>query len=143
MQKGVFMKELLNKYKPLIKQLISYGIIGGISSGLDFCVYVILTHIGINELIANLISVNIGIACSFIFNSIITFKMTDKKLKRGIKFFLVGYCGLGLSTLILFIGTKVFYINEIVVKLISIFIVALFQFILNKLITFRGENKNG
>ena len=74
MQKGVFMKELLNKYKPLIKQLISYGIIGGISSGLDFCVYVILTHIGINELIANLISVNIGIACSFIFNSIITFK---------------------------------------------------------------------
>ena len=134
------MKELLNKYKPLIKQLISYGIIGGISSGLDFCVYVILTHIGINELIANLISVNIGIACSFIFNSIITFKMTDKKLKRGIKFFLVGYCGLGL---ILFIGTKVFYINEIVVKLISIFIVALFQFILNKLITFRGENKNG
>ncbi len=137
------MKELLNKYKPLIKQLISYGIIGGISSGLDFCVYVILTHIGINELIANLISVNIGIACSFIFNSIITFKMTDKKLKRGIKFFLVGYCGLGLSTLILFIGTKVFYINEIVVKLISIFIVALFQFILNKLITFRGENKNG
>ena len=137
------MKELLNKYKPLIKQLISYGIIGGISSVLDFCVYVILTHIGINELIANLISVNIGIACSFIFNSIITFKMTDKKLKRGIKFFFFVYCGLGLSTLILFIGTKVFYINEIVVKLISIFIVALFQFILNKLITFRGENKNG
>lgn len=56
---------------------------------------------------------------------------------------MVGYCGLGLSTLILFIGTKVFSANEIVVKLISIFIVALFQFVLNKLVTFRGENKNG
>lgn len=137
------MKGLLAKYMTIIKQLISYGIIGGISSGLDFCVYILLTHVGLNEFVANLISVNIGIACSFIFNSVITFKMTDKKLRRGVKFFLVGYCGLGLSTLILFIGTKVFSANEIVVKLISIFIVALFQFVLNKLITFRGESKNG
>ena len=143
MRKGVFMKKLLEKYKVLIKQLISYGIIGGISSGLVFCVYVVLTHVGLNELIANLISVNIGIACSFIFNSVITFKMTDKKLKRCAKFFLVGYCGLGLSTLILFIGTKIFLANEIIVKLISVFIVALFQFVLNKLITFRGEKENG
>lgn len=45
----------------IIKQLISYGIIGGISSGLDFCVYILLTHVGLNEFVANLISVNIGL----------------------------------------------------------------------------------
>ena len=137
------MKGLLVKYQKIIKQLISYGIIGGISSGLDFLICALLMHLGLNQYIANFISVNMGIACSFIFNSLITFKMTDKKLIRGIKFFLVGYCGLALSMLIMFVGTDMMKINEIIVKLISIFIVALFQFVLNKLITFRGKKKNG
>ena len=52
---------------------------------------------------------------------------------------MVGYCGLALSMLIVYLGGNVFHIGELITKVISIFIVAAFQFVLNKLITFKGD----
>ena len=60
-------------------------------------------------------------------------------MNRGLKFFIIGYCGLVLSMVIVYIGENVFYIDELITKLISIFIVSAFQFVLNKLVTFKGE----
>ena len=40
---------------------------------------------------------------------------------------------------IVYLGGNVFHIDELITKLISIFIVSAFQFVLNKLVTFKGE----
>lgn len=134
------MKRLPKAYVTLVRQLISYGIFGLISSGLDFAVFQLLIGFTpINRYAANFISVNCGIACSFLLNSAITFKMTDERLKRAVKFFAVGYCGMVVSMLIIYIGTDALRIKESFVKLGSIVIVALFQFAMNKLITFREK----
>lgn len=127
----------MNKKNRLRKEVLLYALIGGGSSALDTCCYILLTrYIGIKEIVSNFISVNIGITCSFLLNAYCNFKKTDKIRKRALSFFTVGYLGMLLSSLILYIGTTQFLIDDIVVKIASIGIVAIFQFCLNRLITF-------
>lgn len=129
----------LLKNDSIIKQIILYGFIGAISSGLDLLVFKLLTNTGMNIYVSNFISINIGIVCSFLLNSHFNFKLTDRILNRGLNFFIIGYCGLALSMVIVYLGGNFFHIDELITKLISIFIVSAFQFVLNKLVTFKGE----
>jgi len=118
--------------------LILYGIIGSLASGLDFVVFTILSkYIGIYYILANCISVLVGITTSFILNRSFNFKVKDKVGKRFIIFLFVGLCGLGLSNIILYVGVDMLQIGKTSVKFASIILVVLVQFLLNKFITFR------
>ena len=79
---------------------------------------------------------NIGILSSFLLNTYLNFKKTDQTVKRALCFFSVGYCGMGLSMVLLYIGTNIMGYGDITIKIAAIFIVAVFQFILNKLVTY-------
>lgn len=130
-------KELFFKFR----ELIFYGLIGCFCAGLDFGVYSLL-GLWIPYLWANVISVHCGIFCSFFLNRKYNFKVKDKPIQRFTIFYFVGLSGLALSELSLFIlGDKLGW-NYIIAKLISIVFVALYQFFLNKLITFKHV-KNG
>lgn len=129
-------KRLYSKFR----NLILYGIIGSFTSFLDFCVFTILAnHVGLFYIIANCISVLVGITTSFLLNRAYNFKVKDKTKKRFVIFLTVGLCGLMLSNLILWIGIDKMYINESVTKLTSIVLVVGFQFLLNKFVTFRAN----
>lgn len=118
--------------------LILYGIIGCFSSGLDFCVYTFLVKVvGVNYLIANCISVVIGIVTSFTLNRKYNFKVTDRTFRRFAIFFTVGICGMLLSNLILYICIDLLALDNIISKLLSIVLVVFFQFLVNKFITFK------
>ncbi|MCL1955704.1 MAG: GtrA family protein [Fibromonadales bacterium] len=119
------------------RQLISYGLIGLFCASLDASIFYLLRKNALNLYFANFISVNIAIFTSFWLNRHFTFKVKNLILKRTIKFFCVDYCGLGLSMLIMFIGTTQFGQKDIYVKIISIFFVAIFQFTMNKFVTFK------
>ena len=125
-------KELVIKYR----ELVLYGIIGGLCASLDFGVYTLLS-IWIPFLWANIISVHCGIICSFVLNRNFNFKVKDNTGRRFLSFYLVGLAGLGLSELLLYIMTERLGWHYILVKLLTVVIVALFQFVLNKLITFK------
>jgi putative flippase GtrA len=88
-------------------------------------------------LAANCISVLAGIATSFSLNRTYNFKVKDKTIRRFSIFLMVGLCGMLLSNLILWMGIDKMGGDELIVKLASIFLVALFQFLLNKYVTFR------
>jgi putative flippase GtrA len=124
---------LVKKYQ----QLLLYGIIGGISAGLDFIIYTALCHLSIYFLIANIISIHCGIFCSFILNKQYNFKIKDKPIIRFFSFYVVGLSGLGISTLMLYCMIIMAEWNEIISKLSTIIFVALIQFTINKLITFK------
>ena len=149
-------KQIYFKYQ----HFILYGIIGGFCASLDFFITVVLNEVGVNSLVSNIIGVFSGITVSFFLNAYFNFKQTDVLLKRALKFYSVGILGLFLSLLILVlgdiwwgyskpitffgitIGTNVSTSDSldwhfIIVKLISIIIVALFQFVLNKFVTFK------
>jgi len=120
----------------LIRQIILYGIIGGVSAFLDFLLFTLMyKQFGMNEYLANGISVHAGIATSFILNRKFNFKKTDRVLFRAVSFYLTGLFGLVLSQGLLWVG-GVLSLPVVMVKFVSIFIVAAVQFVINKLITF-------
>ena len=96
-------------------------------------------YIGIHYIIANCISVLVGIITSFALNRSINFKVKDKTGKRFLIFLTVGLCGLLLSNVILYVGIDMLSGDELIVKLASIVLVVGFQFLLNKFVTFKEK----
>jgi putative flippase GtrA len=128
---------LISKARSFYREIFFYGVIGAGSAASDAIFYYLLTRfVRMEELSANAISVNVGIAISFLLNSNITFHKTDRIKKRATLFFLIGYAGLVLSTLILYVGVNLLNMNDLIVKFISIFFVAACQFLSNKKFTF-------
>ena len=131
---------MLSRLYQRFRNLILYGIIGSFTSALDFAVFTMLSkYIGIHYIVANCISVLIGISTSFALNRSINFKVKDKTGKRFLIFLMVGLCGLLLSNVILYVGIDMLSGDELIVKLASIVLVVGFQFILNKFITFKEK----
>lgn len=129
---------MLSRLYQRFRNLILYGIIGSFTSALDFAVFTMLSkYIGIHYIVANCISVLIGISTSFALNRSINFKVKDKTGKRFIIFLTVGLCGLILSNLILYVGINLLDGDDLIVKLASIVLVVGFQFLLNKFVTFK------
>lgn len=129
-------KELYFRFR----ELILYGIIGGCCAALDFGLYTLL-GLWIPYLWANVISVHAGIICSFILNQQYNFKVKDRPVQRFTFFYLIGLAGLGLSELLIYLLAKRLGWDYLLTKLLTVVVVALFQFTLNKFITFRkAEN---
>lgn len=126
--------------KAFWRNLILYGIIGGLSSGLDWLLFTLLYHFGgMNEFLANAVSTHCGIFLSFFLNSRYNFKKTDDFWGRFIPFYLTGLFGLLLSTGILALGAKL-GVNAVFTKLAAIVIVALVQFFINRAVAFRDKS---
>lgn len=130
-------KTIFNNYR----NLIIYAVIGTCCAGLDFCIYSALCYSRLMPyLVANIISINCGIICSFILNRSLNFKVKDKILLRFLSFYAVGLTGLGISEVMLYVMVTKSGWNELICKLVSIIVVALIQFVLNKFITFQKHN---
>lgn len=122
----------------LLREMFSYGLIGILASGTDALIFTALTYGKfLPHLVANIIGVSVGITISFFLNRHFTFKMSDHTLRRYGCFFAVGLCGLILSEAMLYAGTTWYGFSPMVIKIASIIVVAVFQFVLNKLISFR------
>ena len=119
------------------RQLILYGIIGSFSAFLDFLVYTALVSMGLFYIHANCISVLVGIGSSFLLNRHYNFKVKDAVFRRFLIFLIIGLAGLLLSNLVLYGCIEWMGLDKLVSKLLSIILVALFQFVLNKYITFK------
>ena len=140
-RKIIFMFNLIKILFYRFRHLILYGIIGSLSSSIDFCIYTFLVQIiGLQYLLGNSISILGGITTSFILNRSYNFKVKDKVKVRFVMFLTTGLCGLVLSNVILFICISSFGMNKLVSKLTSIFFVVFFQFLVNKYITFKPYN---
>ena len=127
-------KRIYHKFR----HLILYGLIGSLSSGLDFLVYTLLVSVlSTNYILANCISVVVGIVTSFTLNRSYNFKVTNKTAQRFSIFILVGLSGMLLSNLILYCCVDLMHINKVTSKLLSIVPVVLLQFLINKYITFK------
>ena len=129
-------KHLYNKFR----HLILYGIIGGVCATLDFGIYTLLCQFAVLPYLwANVISIHCGIICSFLLNRTFNFKVKDKTTQRFVSFYVVGLIGLGISELMLYVMVTIGGWNELLCKLISVVVVALIQFVLNKYITFKTK----
>ncbi len=128
----------VEKIRRNLKQLLLYGVIGSFAATVDFISYSILTIVvGVGYILANSMSVLFGIITSFSLNRTFNFKVTDKIVVRFGLFLSIGLFGLVISNAILWIGVEKCNFPGLITKVVSIFIVALIQFVFNKLITFK------
>lgn len=120
------------------RNLILYGFIGSCTASFDFLLFTALTlWTSIHYIVANIISCSLSILCSFLLNRKYNFKVADYTMHRMIIFFIVGVCGLFLSSIILRFCIDSLKLGESVSKLASIVIAAIVQFLLNKYISFK------
>lgn len=133
---SISIRALYSKFR----HLILYGLIGGFCAALDFAIYTALCYFDIMPYLwANVISIHCGIICSFFLNRGVNFKVKDKPWLRFLSFYAIGLVGLGISELMLYLMVDLAAWNEIVCKLISIVVVALVQYLLNRFITFKSK----
>lgn len=132
---------MIKKFIKKFRNLILYGIIGTLSSSLDFVTYTMLVKlISLNYIFSNCLSVLVGICVSFTLNRKYNFKVKDNTIRRFMIFLSVGISGMLLSNLILYLLIDIYKLNEIISKLLSIVFVVIIQFILNKYITFKMKS---
>lgn len=125
----------------LIK-FIKYGLVGVLGLVVDMGVFYLLNKkLGVNYVVANIISSSLAIIHNFILNSYFTFKITDNKLKRFATFYLIALIGMAVSSGLLVVFIDGLKLDTMVSKLITVFIVAIGQFIFNKKLTFRKNKK--
>ena len=133
------MKSILEqlKSKDLFRNAFLYLIFGGVAFIFDYLIFLLLYfQIDFEKYIANIISMHVGMLVSFSLNAFINFKKTNRIGIRFIKYYAIILCGIGLSSLILWVGG--FFIERVeIIKLIALIVVSGLQFILNRFYTFR------
>jgi putative flippase GtrA len=135
-QLAVFVQDNFYRYK----YFVLYGIIGVVSALLDFVVFnrmVALTDC--SYIVANIVSVHCGVVCSFTLNRQFNFKVKDQPIKRFVTFYIVAMIGLLISSLLLVQFIEKAGLDTKLAKALTILITAVFQFIMNKTITFRKK----
>ena len=127
----------MDSKRALAKSFGLYVLIGCCGAGTDATLFITITSLlHTNIYITNFFTVAIGATISFLLNRHFNFKVKDHPVRRGFTFFGVCLLGMGLSQLILWICSTL-GIPSAIAKLISLPIVGVFQFTLNKTISFR------
>lgn len=138
MKKKISQLNVSGNIRCFVQQCISYGIIGMFSASVDTAIFCCFIYIfNINRYFANLISVHIGMLCSFFLNRHFTFKSYDSTIRRFFFFYCTGLFGVVLSQIFLWTG-NLFKFNILYAKIFSVFIVALIQFLINRKFAFGG-----
>ena len=128
------------KVESEIVPLFKYGIVGVLGLLVDMGVFYILNKkLNVNYVFSNIVSSSLAVIHNFVLNSYFTFKVTDKKMNRFIKFYLIALGGMVISTGLLALFIDILAIENMLAKFISILIVAFIQYFLNKNFTFRSK----
>lgn len=117
-------------------QIISFSIIGALTTGLDFFLLIVLTEIiSIPYYISNILSFSISLILNYFLSMRFVFKIKNSQsvIKNAFSFFLLSTTGLVINQLILMISTQCIGIFYIYSKVISTAIVMVWNFVTKKL----------
>ena len=137
------MKKLLTRLyklftdKEFILQVIKFGIIGVITSVLDWCILALFVRIfHVDSMVGNIFSFCLSTIFSFWANSRFVFEFDNSKGKKRvfIIFFLLAIGGLIINEVTMLIGDKWLHFDPLIVKIVGILLAAVFNFISRKVI---------
>ena len=122
--------------KKLIVQLVKFGIVGVIATVIDFGVLVFCKEVlGWAVLLSSAISFSVSVIFNYLLSMLFVFQSGEKnKGKEFILFVLLSLGGLGLNQAIMWLGTKVFAIYYLLVKLCAEVCVPIYNFVTRKLL---------
>ena len=119
-----------------LRQLILYCCIGLVGASLDFALFAVLEHLGWEPVAATAVSVSLGIVVNFVLNVLFNFRTRHRLVMKFISFYSVGVFGIFLSMATVYLLTVDAGMGPLLAKLVSIPVVVVAQFGLNKYVTF-------
>lgn len=120
----------------IFKQLLKFGVVGGIAFIIDYSVLFICTEfIGIYYLVSSLISFLVSTIFNYIASIQWVFDVNQEKSQRKnfVLFIVFSVIGLGLNQLIMWFGVDILHIYYMLVKIGATAIVMVFNFITRKI----------
>ena len=120
------------------RNLVLYGLIGITGVVVDFLIFTLLVRvIGLYYVISNIISVSFGLVNNFYLNRRFNFKVYNKPVHRFLSFYLIGFIGIWISTLLIYVFVEFLGIPILLTKIMAVVVVVILQYIANRYITFR------
>jgi putative flippase GtrA len=116
----------------ITRQFLQYATIGALCASVDVLIFNLLLSIGIETLFANFSSTSCGILLSYTINSKITFRSFAKFTTSPIRYATVGIIGILITSSILLLFVNQLEFDPMWVKIVTIPLVAVTQFLLNK-----------
>ena len=117
-------------------QFLLYCLCGGIGVATDYFIYYAALTLGVWYQAANLFGYLSGTLVSFFLNRKITFGVRDKLARRLAMFLGVAATGFFASALMLWLLVDVISVDARIAKLLTLPVVVILQFSLNRRITF-------
>ena len=125
----------------LIKQILRFGLVGGIAFLIDYGIFTLLTLLGVNYLIANVISFSVSVIFNYVASIKWVFDAKKQTSKDAVIFIVLSFIGLGINELLLYVGVDKLHINELLMKLVATAIVMVYNFITRKIIVEKHDRK--
>lgn len=119
-------------------QFLLYCICGGIGVSTDYAIYYLAFTGGMWYQGANGLGYLAGTLMSFTLNRVFTFGMRDRVLQRLFLFLFVAAIGFAASALLLWILVQSMQLDPRIAKLLTLPMVVVLQFALNRRITFNS-----
>jgi putative flippase GtrA len=136
------MKDKLLAIAEKNRQFLLYSVIGVSGVVIDFIIFIILFNLlNFPPITSTVIAVLFGITNNFVLNTIFNFKKKDFLLLRYAIFTSVGLLGL-LISIYFQAFASVFAIDANIMKVVSMPVIVVVQYLLNKHISFRELNTN-
>lgn len=128
--------------KEFITQVIKFGIVGLINSGLSYVIYLVMYELGAHYLLCEFTAFLITIAISYILNSRYVFKTGSISIKEAVLRLLKTYLsylstGFVLNAILLVVWIEIMGIPGEIAPLISLLVTVPINFLLNKFWVYR------
>lgn len=129
------MKELLNRHKKLVNQILKFGVVGGLAFLIDYALLYFLTeYLHIYYLVSSVISFTVSLVFNYILSIKWVFDVTKKQTYKEVVIFVVlSIIGLGINQLVMYIGSDLLNIHYMFTKLVATAIVMIWNFITRKI----------
>lgn len=118
------------------RHLLLYSVIGLSGATLDLVLFVLLLRAGVEPVPATMLSVLAGISNNYLLNARFNFSHIPRSRARYLRFLAVGLLGLALSALALLLFAEWVGLAPEPVKIASMPVVLVVQFVLNRRWTF-------
>ena len=123
----------------IIPQFIAYAGAGVIGTAGHYLTLIILVEVfNIAPVYATTAGFAVGAVINYILNYTYIFQSDKTHIEAASKFFTVAIVGVGINSVIMYVGESVLMINYILVQLVATGVVLVQNFILNRLWTFAG-----
>ena len=131
---------MIDKFKnflssKLFKQLFRFGIVGGLAFLIDSGVLFVLTeYLNVYYLVSSVISFIVSLIFNYILSILWVFDIKKKQTIKEISLFVIlSVIGLGINQVVMYVGADILNIYYMICKIISTFIVMVYNFITRKI----------